>query len=295
MYIIKHKKFFLLLSSLLVVASIAVIGLKGLSYGIEFTGGSIVEVVYDDRAPSRDEIAAVVSDALATDTASVRRSGEQGYVIRTTFLSTDEHEKLIGELSFDATRTFTEERFSSVGPTIGEELKQKALVAMSIVIVVIILFVAFAFRGVSKPVSSWFYGLSAIMALAHDMLVPTAVFAIIGADVDVLFVTALLAILGFSVNDTIVVFDRVRENLKTNKEDNVLEPFTDTVGKSLSQSFTRSINTSLTTLIALLALFFLGGSTTQMFALTLAVGVITGTYSSLFFASPLLVLFNRKK
>jgi preprotein translocase subunit SecF len=160
------------------------------------------------------------------------------------------------------------------------------------VVLAIILFVTFAFRKVSDAVSSWAYGSVAIIALLHDILVPSALFAVLGvtagAQIDLLFVMALLAILGFSVNDTIVVFDRIRENLREH-QDQGQESFSDIVGTSLQQTFARSVNTSLTTLIVLAALYLLGGESTELFSLTLLVGVIAGTYSSLFFASPLLV------
>ena len=191
-----------------------------------------------------------------------------------------------------------QERFNSIGPTIGKELRNKAFVAIGIVIIAIMLFVAFVFRKVSKPVSSWKYGVAAIIALIHDIIVPTGVFAflgyILGVEIDILFVMALLAILGYSVNDTIVVFDRVRENLRLNREHGSEESFDLTVGKSLNQTYARSINTSLTTLFVVIALFFFGSEATQDFALVLAIGIIAGTYSSIFLATPLLVAINKK-
>jgi preprotein translocase subunit SecF len=160
-------------------------------------------------------------------------------------------------------------------------------------VLAIIFFIAFTFRHVSKPVSSWKYGSIAIVALLHDIALPVGLFAILGkffgAEVDILFVMALLAILGYSVNDTIVVFDRVRENLRQNKDANIREKFEETVGRSLNQTFTRSINTSVTTGLVLISLFLIGGETTKWFALTLLSGVMAGTYSSIFLATPLLV------
>src|SRR3989344_9238967 len=183
-----------------------------------------------------------------------------------------------------------ERRFNSIGPTIGSELRSKALWAMLTVILAIVLYIAFAFRHVSHPISSWVYGLVAIVALVHDVLIPTGVYVALGhyfidVQIDVLFVTAILTILGFSVHDTIVVFDRTRENLKLHS----WKEFDVTVGHSIEQTFVRSINTSLTVLLVILALYFFGGETTKNFALTLAIGVTIGTYSSIFLASPLLV------
>jgi preprotein translocase subunit SecF len=245
----------------------------------------------------------------------VRPTGETGYIIRSSFLEKGQRTQVLEELAIISSGTsteavvatttatssegvmtignVTERRFASIGPTVGSELTRLAIYGIIAVVLAIILFVTFAFRKVSKPVSSWMYGSAAIAALIHDILVPTAVFAIlgvtIGAQVDLLFVMALLAILGFSVNDTIVVFDRIRENLHNVYEKNRGESFADTVGKSLSQTYARSINTSLTTLVVLLSLYLIGGESTELFALTLLVGVIAGTYSSIFIASPLLV------
>ncbi|MBI2120896.1 MAG: protein translocase subunit SecF, partial [Parcubacteria group bacterium] len=183
-----------------------------------------------------------------------------------------------------------EKRFTSIGPVIGHELRAKAWVSIMAVLLAIVLFVAFAFRKVSLPVSSSKYGLITIVALAHDIIVPTGALALLGyfsgVEADVLFVTAILTILGFSVHDTIVVFDRVRENLKLK----VSENFSEVVGTSLRQTFVRSINTSLTVILVLAALLYFGPASTHNFSLILLIGIIAGTYSSVFLASPLLVL-----
>jgi preprotein translocase subunit SecF len=187
------------------------------------------------------------------------------------------------------------ERSNTVGPVAGAELKSKAVKAIAVVILMIVLFITFVFRKVSNPVSSWKYGLATIVALIHDVVIPTGVFVFLGAtlghELDLLFVTGLLAILGYSVHDTIVVFDRVRENLRINQEQNRTEDFEHVVGKSVSQTFARSINTSLTIFITLLALYIFGSTATKDFSLLLLIGVIIGTYSSIFVASPLLVTF----
>jgi len=324
MWVVKHKKIFFILSGLLVALSLVAISVWGLEFGIDFTGGSILEVSYTTERPGIDEVRGVL-ETQELGSASVRETGDSGYVVRTRFLEDSERSALVSALALGEQDALTVERFSSVGPTIGAELRSKALVAIIVVVLAIILFIAFAFRrrgdstdstsssrtgsagslrtgltpNLSGGPSSWKYGITAIIALVHDIIIPTGVFAVLGyfagAQVDVLFVMALLAILGFSVNDTIVVFDRVRENLRLNHEHNKHEPFDETVGKSLSQTYTRSINTSLTTLIVLIALFIAGGATIQNFVLTLIVGVIIGTYSSIFLASPLLVIFNKKK
>jgi preprotein translocase subunit SecF len=303
MFIITHKKIFFTIAGVLAAAAIAAIIGFGLTLGIEFTGGSTLEVRYDDPVPSQQQVAEVVTP-LFDKKVSVRPAGEEGYIIKTPFIKSDRHSEVLDVLALSSAGQMTEERFSTVGPMLGQELTQKAFVALGVVVVAIILFVAFSFRRgedeegnpLNEGVSSWWYGIAAVIALVFDMLLPVGLFAVLGyvmgAEVDVLFVTALLAILGFSVNDTIVVFDRVRERLRLNREEGSTEDFATSVGRSVRQTFARSINTSLTTGIALLALFILGAQVTQAFALTLLVGVIVGTYSSLFLASPLLVAFQ---
>lgn len=192
----------------------------------------------------------------------------------------------------------TVKSFDSVGPVLGAEAIRRAYVSVILVLIGIILFITFAFRKVSEPVQSWKYGVTAIIGLIHNVLIPIGVFVILGSaagyEVDTLFVTALLVILGFSVHDTIVVFDRVRENLRLQSEGRGLKkPFAEVVGMSISQTFTRSVNTSLTTLIALIVLYILGGSSTQHFALALIIGIAAGTYSSIFIGSPFLVTIEK--
>ena len=296
MFVVQHKKTFIALSALFVVLSLISVFVYGLTFGVDFTGGTLVEVQYTEGQPSVSEL----QNELATagfGATSVRESGDGGYIVRLRPLEEGERGDLFAALSADGERQMTEERFALVGPTIGQELRQKAYWAIGAILLIIVLFIAFAFRKVSKPVSSWRYGFIAIIALAHDVIVPVGLFAFLGAmygaEIDALFVTALLAILGYSVNDTIVVFDRVRENVLKNRETHTHEAFEDTVGKSLNQTYARSINTSVTTLVVLLTLVILGGGTIHNFVITLIAGVIAGTYSSIFLASPLLVLFAK--
>lgn len=206
----------------------------------------------------------------------------------------DEKVAVFAALSPDAANKAIEKNFSSIGPVLGTEALRKSLVSIFFVLLAIVLFITFAFRKVSEPVSSWKYGLIAIISLAHDVIIPTGVFSVLGHfagyEVDTLFVTALLVVLGFSVHDTIVVFDRVRENLRHAA---AKKPFAEIVGESVSQTFTRSINTSLTTLIALVVLYFAGGPSTEHFSLALIIGIAAGTYSSIFIGSPLLVTIEK--
>lgn len=263
----------------------------GFRFGIDFTGGSLIEISYVGERPTPEVLrGALEGDSFAGY--SLRPAGENGYLLRTPFLSNDAHNAVLIALSNGGKNPATELRFNSIGPSIGGEIKTKAVLSIGLVILAIVLFITFAFRKVSEPVSSWKYGLIAIVALFHDVIIPTGFFTLLGAlkgvEIDALFVTALLVILGFSVHDTIVVFDRVRENLRVNRESDSDENFDDTVGKSIAQTFNRSINTSLTTILALLALYFLGSEVTKNFALALIVGIVAGTYSSIFLASPLL-------
>ena len=292
MPIVKHRKIFYAISGVLSSASIIVLLIWGLNLGIDFKGGTIVEVAYPDNRPAVSEIEKN-QEKLNLGEHSIRPVGENGYLLRARELVETERVTLLKALSFDNTKKITEERFDSVGPLLGKEAMRKSLFSIILVIICIVLFITFAFRKVSEPVASWKYGLITVLALVHDVLIPAGVFAVLGhfqgIEVDTLFVTALLVVLGFSVHDTIVVFDRVRENLKINRETRAKKPFEQIVGESISQTFVRSINTSLTTILVLIVLFFVGAETTKLFSLALIIGIIAGTYSSIFIGSTLLV------
>lgn len=295
------------------VGSALIIGTLGLNLGIDFTGGSLTEVSYQ-TAPEKTELENRINEQDLGGISvreSVDEAGRDAYLIRTRDLS--EAERLELEESVISLGEAGEvSRFTSIGPVIGQELKDKALYAILGVVLIIVIYVAFAFRGIGTPVSSWTYGAITIFVLVHDVLVPTALMSVLGyvagIEVDVLFVMALLAVLGYSVNDTIVVFDRVRENLMANRtetrtkreeagimledvEYTLTKPYPEIVGAAVSETLARSINTSLTTFVALVALYFLGGAVTQTFALILMAGVLAGTYSSICIASPLVVAY----
>lgn len=320
MKIIERKKLFVTLGFSIMLLSAALVAGFGLRLGIDFTGGSLTEVVYDERPEKSVAVERIDSLSLELGAYSLREatddSGRPAFNLRTRDLTEPERQQVSEALTTIGNNAEIT-RFTSIGPTIGQELRDKAVWAIGAVALVIIFYVAWAFRGVGRPVGSWTFGGITILALIHDVLVPTAVMAIlglmVGAEVDVLFVMAVLAVLGYSVNDTIVVFDRVRENLtKYRQEKKVMvkneygqpeeqieyiptKPFADVVGESVDQTILRSINTSVTTLLALSALYFLGGSVTQTFALVLMAGVLAGTYSSIFFANPLLVMLAERK
>jgi preprotein translocase subunit SecF len=289
MFIIKNKKIFVGISIVLVILSIVSISVFGLRVGIDFKGGALTEVAYKAERPTQADLN-LAFESLNLGSILIQPTGETGYIIKSRDLNEQEHALLLKTLSQDGKNVLEEKSFNSVGPSVGHELTRKAIIAIILVSLAIICFIAFAFRKVSKPVSSWKYGIIAIISLLHDVTIPIGLFAILshyyGAEVDTLFVVAALTILGLSVSDTIVIFDRIRENLKSRMGTD----FSETVGKSLEQSYVRSICTSLTVILVLLSLFFFGPITTKYFALMLTAGMFFGTYSSIFLASPLLVL-----
>jgi len=321
MNIIGHKTLFLSITAIVVVISVAILVGLGLRLGIDFTGGSLTEVAYTE-VPEQTEVQETINglEIENLNDVSVRATAGTetvtgGYIVRTRDLNESERQ-MVTDALVSLGNGGEMVRFTTIGPVIGQELADKAVWAIGAIALIIVLYVAIAFSGVGYPVSSWVYGGITIVSLLHDVLVPTAAMALLGwfmgAEVDVLFVTAILAVLGYSVNDTIVVFDRVRENLKKFRTEQVTEhkdvtgviqkettytltkPFGEIVNDSVLQTFTRSINTSLTTLLALAALYTFGGSTTEIFALILMIGVLAGTYSSIFFANPLLVWYAER-
>lgn len=315
MNIILNKNIFLLIAGVIVVVSVGIVAFFGLKPSIDFTGGSLIEVRYSE-VPEKSVIEEAVVALNFAGGLSVRQAVSEagtGYLVTTRALNEEERVKL--ETALLSVGTDGEiSRFTSVGPVIGEELKTKAVWAIGIVLVMTICYVAFAFAGIGWPVSSWVYGIITIVVLVHDILVPVAAMSLLGyffgAEADILFVTVLLTILGYSVNDTIVIFDRVRDKLKQNRTEKnrmvsrpgsapinettytLNKPFSEIVGQAVDETMARSINTSLTVLFALIALYFFGSSVTENFILTLMVGVIAGAYSSIFIANPLLVTYS---
>ncbi len=321
MIFVTYKNIFLGISAAVVAAAIGILLTLGLPLGIDFTGGALTEVSYPELPQKNTVDEALLALDLGNYSLrqTVTEEGLPGYVLRTRDLV--ESERIaVREVLLSVGEGAALERFASVGPIIGQELKDKAAWAIAGVVLTIVIYVAYAFRGIGSiggnRASSWHYGLITIIALAHDVLIPAAVFSLLGyftgAEADVLFVMALLAVLGYSVNDTIVVFDRVRENLMTNQEkaaqliatfgkerqaeaDAIAnEPFVQTVGRSVSDTIARSLNTSITTMLTLTALYYIGGDLTQNFALVLLAGVLAGTYSSIAVASPLLVFISER-
>jgi len=284
---LKYRKIYYSLSALLVVASISFFFIFGLKFGIDFRGGSLMQLKFvSSSVPSSESIQSVL-EGLSLGDIVVQSTDKSGVILRFVDIDESLHQSMLVRL--EALGQFEEERFESIGPVIGEETKQKAIWAIILVLIMILVYVAWAFRKISYPLGSWVYGLVALVTLFHDVLITIGVFVLLGhilkIEVGVPFVAALLTILGYSVNDTIVVFDRIRENiLKRGGEFD----FGNIIDQAIKQTYVRSTNTSLTTFFVLAAIFLFGGVTIKYFVLTLMIGVAVGTYSSIFLASPLL-------
>mgnify|MGYP001574154847 FL=1 len=290
MFIINHRGFFFWLTGLLLAGAVGAILVWGLPLGIDFTGGSQIQVNYPNGRPALSDIQQQIA-VIPLGPVSVRAFGDNAISIRTRTLSQEEHDAIFSTISAQASTT--ELAYTSVGPALGSQFANKALWAIFAVMLVIVLYIAFAFRHVSRPVPSWGYGLTVVVMLAIDIIVPAGFFAAFchftGAEVDSLFVVALLALLGYCVNDIIVIFDRIREHLARNEKIGLKESFEETIGKSINETMTRSINTALTVVLALLALIYFGAPATRDFALVMLVGVAIGTFSSICRSAPLLI------
>src|SRR3989344_8870998 len=290
MFIVTHRGFFFWLTGLILAAALGAIIVWGLPLGIDFTGGSLMQVRYQDGRPALADIEEQIAP-IPLGAVSVRACDGDPFSIRTRTMTPAEHDEVLAALSL--TTPATELSYTSVGPALGSQFANKALWAIFAVILMIVFYIAFAFRKVSRPVPSWGYGLTVVAMLAIDLIVPTGFYAayahFTGAEVDSLFVVALLALLGYVVNDVIIIFDRIREHLHTNEKTGLRESFEDTIGKSINETMTRSINTALTVVLALLALIYFGAEATRNFALVMLVGVAAGTFSSICRSAPLLI------
>ena len=292
---IKYSKVWLTMGSLTVLFCLVVLIGWRLKPGIDFTGGSLLEISFSANRPTTEAIQPLFTKAGFNDTI-VQKSGDQKMIIRTNFLSEEQHQTILKNIRAQFATNgaeIKEERFETIGSAVSKQLRQRALWAIIAVSVGIILYMAYAFRSVSRPVASWKYGAVAVAAMAHDIILVLGVFAALGhfkgVEVDIAFVVALLTVLGFSVNDTIVVFDRIRENLQQRRS----EDFSVMVNNGLNETLMRSINTTLTVLIPLGALYLIGGATVHYFALALFIGMASGAYSSIFIASPLLAMVEK--
>ncbi|MEK7143121.1 MAG: protein translocase subunit SecF [Patescibacteria group bacterium] len=283
MNIIGRRKIWYLISLILIIPGILAIIFWRIPTGLDFKGGTLIDIQYQDKIP-KEKIENAVEPIVRG--ANVQQSGKS-FIIRTPVLNSETQQKLEEELS--KIGEYQKNRFETVGPTVSNNLKNKAILAVVLATIGIIIYISIAFRKVPKPASSWRFGICAVLALIHDITFVIGLFAILGHffnfEIDSLFITALLTIMGFSVHDTIVVFDRIRENLRKSPS----LDFETNVNNSIIQTVNRSLNTSFTVLIVLLSLYLLGGETLKPFMLALIVGIAIGTYSSIFNAPPLLV------
>jgi preprotein translocase subunit SecF len=283
----KYRKFYFIFSVAIAITCIVFLFVYGLKPGIDLTGGSIMEISYKDARPSNQEIRDILSQ-FDLGEVYVQPTGDQGVIIRMKDITEDTHQEILTSLSQN--HSIEESRFESIGPVIGTELRQKTSIVAVAVLLSMIIYIAIAFRKVKRPLKSWQYGIASCIALFHDILIPMGVFSILGkfynAEITIPVITALLAVLGYSINNTVVVFDRIRENLSKRGEE-----FEQIVNISIKQTLTRQINTSLTTLFVVFAIFFFGGVTLKYFSLALILGIVAGTFSSIFIAGNIMVLW----
>lgn len=326
MKIVPHKKFWLSLSSILVIASVAVFGMYGLRLSADFTEGTLIAVNFGaeevvEEAPveeetaeeeaAEEEIAAVsrvtqeqlrdvilafepVEGEGTITNADIKLGNDGTFIIRMAALTDDQADAFLLHVE-ESLGSFELIQSRNVSPIYAQTFRDRAILALLVASAMIILYITFAFRRVSRGIKSWKLGVTAIIALVHDVAIIIGIFVLLGqyyqVEIDALFITALLSVMGFSVNDTIVVFDRVRENLLTKRHD---DSFDDVAEKSLQQTLARSINTSFSTLLVLVSLLVFGAYEIFYFVLALALGVVVGTYSSIFLATPLLTIFQRQ-
>ncbi len=286
----KIRIVYFIFSAILLAASISVLVVFGLKPGIDFTGGSILELQYlGDRPLNQDIVKAL--EGIDLGQIMVQSAGDKGAILRMKDISDNIHEDILARLGKGEGR-IEEVRFETIGPTIGRELRSKTKIVAVVALFAMFAYIVLAFRRVQRPLRSWQYGVSTIITLAHDIIIPLGVFAVLGryynVEISIPVIAALLTVLGYSINNTIVVFDRIRENLFKGGES-----FEEIVDRSLNQTLARQINTSLTVLLTLTALYVFGGETLKYFVLALILGTVVGTYSSFFLSAHLLVSWYR--
>jgi preprotein translocase subunit SecF len=296
--LIKYKNLFFAVSGILIVGALISIFIFGFRLGIDFTSGSLWQL----KIPGTNitEVQDFFKSDVKVDLSSISYDEvSQSYSLTFKEITDSERQSYFGILKNKFGNGLEDLDFWSISPSVSTELKNQSAAAIVMVVLLISFYVAFAFRKVSRPISSWKYGIITLLTLAHDAIIPAGVLAVLGnyygITIDTNFIVALLVVVGFSVHDTIVVFDRIRENLLLSRGRESLENI---VNKSVNETMRRSINTSLTLITVLVVLFFLGPVSLKYFVLTILVGTIVGTYSSIFIASPLLVVsekLSRKK
>jgi len=294
MNFVKYRKIYFIFSGLIIIGSLVFLVIFGLKAGIDFTGGSILELEFKTERPSNPEIREWLKEFDLGDF-SLQPANEKGLILRMKDISEDVHQQILEKLKVNG--ELEEKRFESIGPVIGRELKEKTKILIAFSLLSIVFYIAIAFRKVQKPVSSWQYGMASLFILSHDILIPLGIFAILGkfyqVQITIPIICALLTVVGYAVNNVVVVYDRLRENLLKTLQRDIFLGFEETANRAINQTLTRQINTSLTTLFPLITIFFLGGETLKYFALTLILGITAGTYSSIFLAVPILVTWLR--
>lgn len=291
MNIVGRRKIWFAISLLIMIPGLISLAVFGLNRSIEFTGGSRVLVVFPKEATSEQQTfirESLEEKNIRVATVEIRGSS---VIVRTSPIEQKINTAFAKDLAVEYKDAKIVEA-STIGPTIGRETTLNAIKAVAVASILVVIYITWVFRKVPKPASSVKFGFTTILALVHDVLVVVGVFSILGylfnVEIDALFVTALLTIIGFSVHDTIVVFDRIRENLERKGSDN----FEATVNESILQTMGRSLNTSITVLLVLFALFLFGGESIKWFVVALMVGMLSGTYSSIFTAAPILVVWH---
>lgn len=287
---IKYYKIHYFFSGILILAGIVCLVMFGLNWGIDFLGGTILEVEFETRA-ANPAIQAKLND-LNLGEIIIQPTGEKGVILRLKDIDENTHQQILSRLN--EISKIEEKRFETIGPTIGRELRQKTVILIIVSLMGLLFYIAVAFRKLTWPIYGWQYGLVSIITLTFDVFIPLSVVVLLGKFYNVQFgipiVAALLTILGYTINDKVIVFDRVRENISKTGTEN----FAETVNQSLNQILGRSLSTGFCTLFVLIAIFFLGGETLKYFSLTLIIGILVGTYTSLFIASSLLVTWGKR-
>ncbi len=292
---LRPAKYFFVVSTIATIVSIVLLFVPGPRYSIEFTGGTRSEISVPTGKTQQDVLAALTSFKETDLVPTVNRMQNGNFLVRMKGIDAETHNALLAHLGATLGKV-TEVQYTTIGPTVGATLETHAIYALLVASLGIIVYLAFAFRKIPRRYSPWKFGIVAVLTLLHDVMVTVGTFVILGMftnfEADTLFVTALLTILGYSVNDTIIIFDRIRDNLfiQERKED-----FATIANRSVNQSWKRSCYTSGSTLIMLTSLFLLGSESIQWFVLTLIIGILLGTYSSIFVATPLLVYWNKRQ
>jgi len=291
-------KFLFGFSLTLVVVATVLLFSYGLNLGVDFVGGSVLEVEFTDGRPPVQDIvdAFTASEDKVVQAVTVSAEGENRIVVRSADTSGNTHDALTGILLKKWPDAGIKERqFDFIGPAIGSELKSKSVRAIVFVLIAVVLYIAFVFRAMRRVLSPWVLGTAALVALAHDVLIPLGVFAVLGhvanVQINAVLVAAALTVLGYSVSDTVVIFDRVRENIIRGTKGT----FAEIVHLSVTQTLVRSLNTTLTTLVALVAILLFGGASVHYFALALILGIGLGAYSSIGVAAPILMWIGRAR